>query len=189
MRENIVELLTDNPIIAAIKDDHGLNQVVESECQIVFVLYGNICTIADIVKKLKENNKLVFVDVDLVEGTSTRDIVTTFMRKYTQTDGIISSKAAIVRSAKEKGFYTIHRFFLIDSMSYHNLPKQYLSSGADIVEIMPGSMPKVLGWVQEKIKAPLIASGLVCDKEDVMTALGAGAIAISCTNPDVWDHI
>ncbi|NLM61842.1 MAG: glycerol-3-phosphate responsive antiterminator, partial [Clostridiales bacterium] len=33
---------------------------------------------------------------------------------------------------------------------------------------------------------PIIAGGLISDKEDIITALAAGAIAISSTNHDVW---
>lgn len=74
-------------------------------------------------------------------------------------------------------------------MSYHNLPKQVAASKTDCVEILPGCMPKVLGWVQDAISQPIVASGLVCDKEDVLMALKAGAVAISSTSPDVWDNI
>ncbi|MGX7418353.1 glycerol-3-phosphate responsive antiterminator [Carnobacterium gallinarum] len=189
MKANIIEVLEENPIVAAIKDNKGLEKVLTSSCEVIFVLYGDICSIGGIVQKLKDAGKYVFVDIDLVEGTSTKEIVVDFMKNVTKTDGIISSKASIVRAAKEKGFFTIHRFFLIDSKSFKNLPKQYSNSKADIVEILPGAMPKVLGWVQEAVKVPIIASGLVCDKEDVLIALRAGAIAVSSTNEDVWDNI
>ncbi|WP_352427367.1 glycerol-3-phosphate responsive antiterminator, partial [Enterocloster asparagiformis] len=33
---------------------------------------------------------------------------------------------------------------------------------------------------------PIIAGGLIADKEDVMNALEAGALAISSTNQKVW---
>ncbi|EJW91450.1 Glycerol-3-phosphate responsive antiterminator, partial [gut metagenome] len=33
---------------------------------------------------------------------------------------------------------------------------------------------------------PLIASGLISDKEDVIAALSAGALAVSSTCPAVW---
>ena len=33
---------------------------------------------------------------------------------------------------------------------------------------------------------PLVVSGLVLDKSDVMGALSAGAIAISTTNEEIW---
>ena len=35
-------------------------------------------------------------------------------------------------------------------------------------------------------KTPIIAGGLISDKESVMAALSAGAIAVSSTNHEVW---
>ena len=34
---------------------------------------------------------------------------------------------------------------------------------------------------------PIIAGGLISDKESVMAALSAGAIAVSSTNHGVWE--
>ncbi|MRX62403.1 glycerol-3-phosphate responsive antiterminator, partial [Klebsiella pneumoniae] len=39
--------------------------------------------------------------------------------------------------------------------------------------------PKMLGWVTEKIRQPLIAGGLVCDEEDARNAINAGVVALS----------
>lgn len=47
-------------------------------------------------------------------------------------------------------------------------------------------MPKVLGWVTEKIRQPLIAGGLVCDEEDARNAINAGVVALSTTNTGGW---
>jgi glycerol uptake operon antiterminator len=47
-------------------------------------------------------------------------------------------------------------------------------------------MPKVLNWVTEKVRQPLIAGGLVCDEEDARNAIAAGVLALSTTNTDVW---
>lgn len=38
-----------------------------------------------------------------------------------------------------------------------------------------------------KSKTPIIAGGLISDKESVMAALSAGAIAVSSTNHGVWE--
>ncbi|WP_237579999.1 glycerol-3-phosphate responsive antiterminator, partial [Escherichia albertii] len=56
----------------------------------------------------------------------------------------------------------------------------------DCIEILPGCMLKVLGWVTEKIRQPLIAGGLVCDEEDARNAINAGVVALSTTNTGVW---
>jgi len=47
-------------------------------------------------------------------------------------------------------------------------------------------MPKIVSKVCKLSSVPVIAGGLVSEKEDVMTLLQAGAISISSTNEDVW---
>jgi glycerol uptake operon antiterminator len=47
-------------------------------------------------------------------------------------------------------------------------------------------MPKVIKKIASLTEKPVIASGLIMDKEDVMTALGAGAISVSSSNAAVW---
>jgi len=182
----LLSSIAKKPSIAGIKDDEGLHQVVKSECKIVFVLYGDLLNIASIVSHLKDHGKMVFINVDLIDGFSNKDIVVQFLKQQTQTDGILSAKASIIKAAKAQGLFTIHRFFLIDSFSYHNLGRQVDISQPDCIEIMPGCMPKVIGWVVDEVSIPVIAGGLVCDREDAEAALKAGATAVSSTNPVVW---
>ena len=145
----LLHLLRQNPVIAAVKDNASLQLAIDSECQFISVLYGNICTISNIVKKIKNAGKYAFIHVDLLEGASNKEVVIQFLKLVTEADGIISTKA-------------------------------------DCIEILPGCMPKVLGWVTEKIRQPLIAGGLVCDEEDARNAMKAGVAALSTTNTDVW---
>jgi glycerol uptake operon antiterminator len=186
MRNRLLDLIGENPSIAGIKDDAGLRLVLKSDCRIVFILYGNVMTIASIVQKLKENGKMAFINVDLIEGFSTKDVVVEFLKRHTQADGILSSKASVIKAARAQGLFTVHRFFLIDSFSYHNLARQVEISQPDCIEVMPGCMPKVISWVVDSISIPVIAGGLVCDQEDAEAALKAGARAVSSTNPVVW---
>ena len=48
-------------------------------------------------------------------------------------------------------------------------------------------MPRVITDVIQITEAPLIASGLIQYKEEVVAALRAGAAAISTTAPGVWE--
>jgi len=185
---SLINLLKANPIIASVKDEEGLRKALTSKAGIIFILFGNICNIASIVKRVHQAEKLAMVHVDLIEGMSGKEIVVDYLKNTAKADGLISSKAAILRAAKKKNLYTVHRFFLIDSLSFHSLPKQYATSQADIIEIMPGCItPKMLKLVQDTMRLPIIASGLVCEKEDVIAALKAGAIAISTSSFEVWD--
>ena len=56
----------------------------------------------------------------------------------------------------------------------------------DLIEVLPGLMPKIIRRVSQAAGKPVIAGGLISDKEDVTAALGAGAVAVSTTNPAVW---
>ena len=47
-------------------------------------------------------------------------------------------------------------------------------------------MPKTIRQICKRVHTPVLTGGLIADKEDVMNALNAGAMAISTTNPAVW---
>ena len=189
--ENVVdnpmqEILRENPVIASVKDEAGVRSALRSECKIVFLLYGSVLNISSIVQVLKKHGKMVFVDVDLLDGFASKEIVVTYLKLHTTADGVLSSKAFMVKAAKEQRLLAIHRLFLIDSMSYQNARKQIKISKADCVEILPGCMPRVISWLLEEVTVPLIAGGLVCDKDDVVAALKAGATAVASSNEGVW---
>ncbi|MFD7921826.1 glycerol-3-phosphate responsive antiterminator [Streptomyces sp. NPDC059740] len=187
MQEPLSRLLEDHPVVASVKDDEDLRAVLRSDCSVVFLLYGTLLNLPDLVRTLKDHGKTVFVNVDLLEGFGGKEIVVTYVRERTVADGVLSSKAHMVRAAREQGLFAVHRFFLIDSLSYRNLARQVRLSKADCVEILPGCMPRVIGWVVADIEVPLIAGGLVCDRDDVFAALGAGAAAVASSNHAVWE--
>ena len=181
---NFVESLQDSPIIAAVKNDEGLEKALASDCTAVFFLYGTILNIAHLIAKAKRVGKLVFVHTDLIEGLTGKDISVDFIAQYTQADGIISTRINLIRHAKELGLITIQRFFLLDSLAFENVLRQ--SSYADTVDILPGTMPRVIDRLSRKIRQPIIASGLIIDKQDIMSALSAGALAVSTTSTELW---
>ena len=101
-------------------------------------------------------------------------------------DGIISTRLPLLRFAKAKGLRTILRFFLIDSIAMENIAKMKNERCVDLIEVLPGLMPKVIHRVAATCGKPIIAGGLVTEKADVVSALEAGALAVSSTNPGVW---
>ncbi|GDR78250.1 antiterminator regulatory protein [Escherichia coli] len=124
----LLHLLRQNPVIAAVKDNASLQLAIDSECQFISVLYGNICTISNIVKKIKNAGKYAFIHVDLLEGASNKEVVIQFLKLVTEADGIISTKASMLKAARAEGFFCIHRLFIVDSISFHNIDKQVAQS-------------------------------------------------------------
>ena len=49
----MTEELEDCPVIAAVKDEKGLEECLKMDVGMVFVLYGTVCNIGEIVKKGK----------------------------------------------------------------------------------------------------------------------------------------
>lgn len=185
--DKIYQYIEDNPVIVAVKNDKELNKALKLKNKVVFVLYGDICNISNIVEKLKENNKKVIVHIDLITGLSNREIAIDFIAKNTRTDGIITTRPNNIKRAKELGLFTVLRFFLIDSMSYENIDKTLRQVSPDMVEILPGLMPKIIEKIYKRTNTPIIAGGLIIDKEDAINALNAGAVGISTTNNKVWE--
>lgn len=174
----------DSPVIAAVKSDEDLRHAMTSDCAVIFFLYGTIIDIKDKVKIAKDGGKFALVHVDLVEGLSNRDISVEFLASNTAADGIISTRPSMIRKAKELKLIAIQRFFLLDSIAYDNAVHQ--SCNADMIDVLPGALPRVLERLTQSIRQPIIASGLLSDKQDVFAALGAGAIAVSTTSEALW---
>lgn len=185
-RDELKSILKENQFVCAIKDDEGLNNVLKSEHKVVFVLYGSIMNICDIIKKLKDANKVAFVHVDLIEGLSAKEVVVEFIAKNTGADGIISTKQGLIKSASSHGLLTVQRFFLIDSLAFSNLKKQLNNTAMDIVEVLPACSTKTISEIIKLTDLPVIASGMIRDKEDVEQALSAGATAVSGTKPEFF---
>ena len=76
-----IDLLEMSPVIAAIKDDAGLKRCLDTECQVVFILYGNICNIKDIVAELKAHGKCAMVHADLVQGLGSKEVAIDFIKE------------------------------------------------------------------------------------------------------------
>lgn len=184
-----IQLFESNPIIAAVKDEEQLERAAASDCGILFFLFGNICTIPSLVERAKAAGKLAFVHLDLTQGLSGKDVAADFVREYTKADGVISTRPFLLRRAKALGLITVLRVFLVDSLSLANLDKQVESCGPDLVEIMPGVMPKVVRRVCAGAAVPVISGGMVSDREDAITALSAGAICVSTSCEALWREL
>ena len=184
--KNMMEELENCPIITAVKDEEGLKECIRSDSSMVFILYGDVCSIARIVKTVRDAGKIAVVHLDLIQGLSPKEAALEYIRRATCADEIITTRPALIHRAKELGFFTVLRFFVIDSMAYENIQRQTASAKPDVVEILPGLMPKVIRQIRKSIRRPVIAGGLISEKEDILAALDAGAVAISTTNKKVW---
>lgn len=186
MREEMLEIIAEFPVIAAVKDEKELKESLMTDCKVIFILFGNICNISEIVEKIKNKDKLAIIHADLVQGLSAKTEAIDYLKLNTKADGIISTKGNLVKYAVEIGLIGILRNFIIDSMAMENVNKQVSLANPDMIEIMPGIMPEIIEKIKSELKLPLIAGGLISEKKDVIAALAAGADAVSTTKIGLW---
>ena len=54
MKQQFYDAIVDGPIIAAVKDETGVEVCIQNDNRVVIVLYGELITIPDIVQRLKD---------------------------------------------------------------------------------------------------------------------------------------
>ena len=187
MKENIIDLFESSPVIAAVKDENGIDVAVASQARIVFLLCGNICNIESLVAKLKSANKKVMVHMDFIVGLNAKEISVDYIKNNTLADGIMSTKSMLLKRGKELGLITGQRAFIFDSISFENIKKQLLTFKPDFVEILPGTITRVINDISHYTEVPIVAGGLLTNKKEIMDAFSAGASAISTTDYKLWE--
>ena len=154
-RNQLLDLLASGPVIAAVKSEDGLAAALESDVSVIFLLSGDILTVADAAARVRKAGKRAFVHLDLVDGLAAREVSVDFIARQTAADGIISTKAALTRRGRrELGLVAIQRFFLLDSMALDNIQRQR-PQDADLIEVLPGLMPKIIRRVAQLTGKPV----------------------------------
>ncbi|MGL5693098.1 MAG: glycerol-3-phosphate responsive antiterminator [Peptostreptococcaceae bacterium] len=181
------DILEVNPIIGAIKSDECIQKVINSDCEIVFLLNGDIMTLKEKVELLHKHDKKVFVHIDMISGISSNPIIIDYLKKESMIDGIITTKTNIVKRAVELKIDVVQRFFFIDSMSLENAIESLKKVKPQAIEIMPGILPKVIKRINKEFNnIPIICGGLIDEKEEIIKVLSCGAMAVSTTKYEIW---
>lgn len=179
----VLQCLECNPIIAAVQRD-SLQKAIASPAQIIFHLSADLMSISQIVSAVHSAGKLIFIHLDLAEGLGKDRTAVRYLSEC-GVDGIISTKAQLIRYAKEYGLVTVQRFFALDSKGMDSIEDMLRSSNPHFMEIMPGVIGKAIRRF-ENCGVPVIAGGLIETKLEVTDALSCGATAVSTGKADLW---
>ena len=181
--ENLTARLELSPVIAAIRDSKW-TAALASPSEVLFYLEPHLSTIQNRIEDAHKAGKLIFVHLDLAEGIGKDKEGVAFLSDC-GADGIISTRAQIIRFAKDLNLLTVQRFFALDSQGLDSILEMLKSSRPHFIEIMPGVIPKVLKRFALG-SIPVIAGGLIEEKSEVTAALGADAIAVSTGCERLW---
>lgn len=180
-KNDLINTLERSPVIAAVRDD-GFSDAVVSSVEVIFYLKANLTTIKEKIEEALKHGKMIFVHIDLAEGIGKDRTGISFLADCGVT-GIISTRSQLINYAKEEGLLTVQRFFALDSQGISNI--RDIVDSADIIEIMPGVIQKVIERFANS-GADVIAGGLIETKDEVMMALKSGTVAVSTGKKELW---
>lgn len=182
-KSELIECLERSPVIAAVRQEQWEN-ALQSPAEILFHLRANIMTVQKCIEQAHAANKYIFVHIDLAEGIGKDKGGIEFLLKC-GVDGIISTRAQLIRIARDSGLIAVQRFFALDSQGIDSISDMLENYPPDLIEIMPGALIKIIERFAEG-SIPVIAGGLIETKAEVMGALGCGAAAVSTGKKDLW---
>ena len=180
--------LAAHPIIAAARDMEGVRRAAASGVEAVFVLGGSILSLSDMAACSREGGKRVFVHLDLVEGLANDAAAVEYLARRVAPDGLISTRAPLLKRASALGMITIQRLFVMDSSSLAHGEKLLKSAAPDLIEVLPGLVYKAIKRLRASLDRPVIAGGMITTALEARLALAAGALAVSTSEQTLWNE-
>ena len=175
----------DQPIIAAVRGKEELYRACQSPCNIIFLLCCSVLSLPSCIEHAHKNEKKLFLHIDLAEGIG-KDAAGVAYVASLGIDGIITTRVNITRYAKECGITCVQRFFMVDSHSVSTALESVRAAHPDMIEIMPALALKTVKHLSSMLSIPVIAGGLIEEKEEIFAALSAGASAVSTGKESLW---
>ena len=172
-------------VIAAVRKQEDLETALQSGVGIIFDLSPDILTLCDTVKAAHRAGKKLYIHLDLATGIG-KDKSGVLYAAKAGVDGIISTRVNIIKMAREAGLFTVQRVFIVDSQSIDTTVESLKAAKPDMVEIMPGIIPKVIKRLVSKIDMPIIAGGLLESRTEIEEAAQSGATAVSTGAKALW---
>lgn len=182
--QDMIRCMECNPVIAAVRDDKW-DAALASPADVLFYLSAELMSIEKRIAQAHDAGKALFIHMDLAEGIGKDKAGIRYLAQL-GADGIISTRAQLIRLAKEQNLLTVQRFFALDSQGLDSIDEMLERSAPHLMEIMPG----VIGKVLKRFSCghiPVIAGGLITEKAEVTQALSNGAIAVSTGCEALWD--
>jgi len=185
--QDLRDCFREHPIIASIRNDADLDSALNTQVAALFILYGDIFNLPQIMKEAKNHNKLVFLHMDLIKGIGRDREGVIYLAKKELCNGIVTTKNNLINIAKKEGLIAIQRLFLLDSAALKTGEQLLKNNQPDAVEILPGiAAPYFIEHIYKKMLCPVIAGGLISDQSEIEKLLQRGVLAVSTSKKELW---
>ena len=180
---NLKDCLERSPIIAAV-NKKNFKAALMSPCELIFFLSASLLDVENYINEAHKVGKKIFIHIDFADGIGKDRAGVEFLANL-KADGIISTRAQIIRCAKDLNILTVQRFFALDTKGLDSISDMLENVNPDLIEIMPGVVYKAIKRFCN-YSIPVIAGGLIETKTEVTEALSSGAEAVSTGKIELW---
>ncbi len=175
-------------IIPAISDHKKLKKFLESDLVFGILMNFHLAQLEELVRQMKDHHKKVLIHSELIKGLASDEYGAIYLIQSLKVDGIISSKPKVIEVCQKRGIIGIYRFFIKDTISL----EQSLDIGIHLkpayVEILPSSCLDLVEEIKNKLHCEVLLGGLIRSQEQIDACFKAGAIAVTTSQVDLWNH-
>ncbi|MFS8639326.1 MAG: glycerol-3-phosphate responsive antiterminator [Symbiobacteriaceae bacterium] len=184
----LAEALRAHPVIAAVRDERRLEEALRSRCRTVFLLSTTLARLGEVGGAVAAAGKLLFIHLDFVAGLGRDEEAVEYLARVARPAGLITTRTNLIQTARRLGLTPLQRLFLLDSQSLTTGIEAARASRAEVVEVLPGIIPRAVQAIRSQLPNTLIiAGGLVRTPREVGRALQAGASGVSTSRADLWN--
>ncbi len=169
-------------IIPALSSIREIERFFDSKDEVGIVMNLHLNFLDSVIREAHQKQKKIWLHLDLIQGLTANEYGCEFACQKLMADGIISTKAKVIETAKKCGKTAVFRFFLIDTKSLDKgiaICNQILP---DFVEVLPGIAVEILPYIKERVSCEIMCGGLIHSKEEVERCLQAGAHAVTISD-------
>ncbi|MGO0059962.1 glycerol-3-phosphate responsive antiterminator [Brevibacillus fluminis] len=180
------EKLTSKRKIASVKEAKNLEKALQADVSAAVLSIGNIGMIQRYVDLFKHHRLPVFLHIERIGGLAQDREGIAFLAQIVKPDGIVTTRNSLIKLAKREGLLTIQRVFLVDSDAIRSGMNSVQETQPDAIELMPALLTDSIERCRQEVKVPIIAGGLLKNREQMLAALAAGASAVSMGSRELW---
>ncbi len=175
-------------VIPAARSLKDFEQLMAAETEYVVMLQVHLSQAKYVTSLAKKSGVKVLLHADLIQGLRSDEHGAQFLCQEVRPEGLISTHAQVVATAKKRGLLAVQRIFLLDSQSLETSYRVVQSVKPDWIEVLPGVLTDVIREVADKTQIPVLAGGFIRTTEDVDGAIRAGAMAVTSSDKALWGY-
>ncbi|XMB86647.1 glycerol-3-phosphate responsive antiterminator [Mycoplasmatota bacterium WC44] len=178
--------MLNDRVIPAVKSVKDLEKFLKTNYDFCILMGMHISVLKSIVERVHIVGKKCLLHIDLINGLSNDEYGAEYAIQFFGVDGLVSTKASVIRIAKKKKVISIFRIFLIDTYSLNKSIERTNELKPDFVEVLPAISHNVISTIKERINTPIVGGGLIQTKQDIDECIDHGMKAITTSNVDLW---